>query len=110
MELPNAAHARVDRRKITEYLLCPSHPDGRSKAEFFRHFGFRIEEWAVLADALRKHGKAHPVRSIVDSAFGTRYTIDGDLETPDGRRPRVRTVWLVTSPSLVPRLITAHPA
>jgi len=110
MELPNAAQARVDRAKITDYLLCASHPEGRSKGEFFARFGFRVEEWKVLAEALRKHGRTYSVVTAVDSPFGTRYTIDGVLETPDGRRPRVRTVWIVAKGSCVPRLITAHPA
>jgi len=110
MKLPNAAQARIDREKITDYLLCASHPDGRSKAEFFARFGFRLEEWQVLAEALRKHGQTYPVVTAVDSPFGTRYTIDGVVETPDGRRPRVRTVWMVAKGALIPRLITAHPA
>jgi len=53
MRLPNAEDARVDREKLTDYLLCVSHPDGASKAEFFARLGFRLEDWAALADALR---------------------------------------------------------
>jgi hypothetical protein len=44
VKLPNADQARVEREKITEYLLSTSHPDGRSKAEFFSRFGFRVDE------------------------------------------------------------------
>ena len=40
MKLPYAAKARVERKKIVEYLLSFSHPDGSSKAEFFSRFGF----------------------------------------------------------------------
>lgn len=56
MRLPNAEHACVDREKLTDYLLCVSHPGGGSKAEFFARFGFRVEDWEVLAEALRRHG------------------------------------------------------
>ena len=73
MNLPDAEQAQVERSKITEYLLCAAHPDGASKAEFFNQFGFRAEEWEILADALRRHGVSHPVAKVVDSAFGTRY-------------------------------------
>ena len=72
MKLPYAEHVRVDREKVTDYLLSPSHPDGASKANFF-----------------------------------TRY---GDLEAPDGRRPLVRTVWILAKGSAEPRLVTAYPA
>ena len=36
MALPEAESARVDREKLTGYLLSESHPIGRSKAKFFR--------------------------------------------------------------------------
>jgi hypothetical protein len=108
--LPNAARARVDSRKITEYPLCPTHPDGASKAGFFSKLGFHTEDWMVLAGALRSHGAAHPVVRMVESTFGTRYTVEGPLETPSGRRPSVRTVWVVDQGSDTPRLITAYPA
>jgi len=109
MKLPNAEHVSVDREKLTGYLLCVSHPDGGSKAEFFARFGFRVEDWEVLAEALRRHGAHYEVVNTVDSAYGTRYAVDGPLETPDGRNPLVRTVWIVEKGSAEPRLITAHP-
>lgn len=109
MRLPYAAKARVDRKKIVEYLLSLSHPDGSSKARFFSRFGFRADEWRIFVGALRKHGREHDVSMAVESAHGTRYSIDGPLETPDGRNPEVRTVWILTKRSRAPRLITAHP-
>ena len=110
MKLPHAEHARVDREKITDYLLSPSHPDGASKTAFFTSYGFRAEEWQVFAEALRKHGQTHPVVKVVDSSYGSRYSIDGILEAPDGRRPLVRTVWILGKGSTEPRLVTAYPA
>jgi len=76
---------------------------------FFARFGFRIEEWEVLAQALRRHGAHYEVVNTVDSAYGTRYAVDGPLETPDGRNPLVQTVWIIEKGSAGPRLITAHP-
>ena len=114
MLLPNADQAIVEEAKITEYLLSSDHPDGRGKADFFNRFGFRREAWQVLADALRQHGAAYPVAKSAQSAWGTRYSVDGELNCPDGRRPRIRTVWIVEDLGLgiepVPRLITAYPA
>lgn len=109
MKLPHADQARVEQEKITEYLLSPSHPDGSNKAEFFLQFGFRLENWEVLREALRTHGARHQVVKTVESAYGTRYAVDGTLESPDGRNPLVRTVWLVEKGSSTPRLITAYP-
>jgi hypothetical protein len=54
MKLPNARQVVVDRRKITEYLLNPTHPDNGGKAKFFVELGFGIEKWEVFAQALRE--------------------------------------------------------
>jgi hypothetical protein len=58
---------------------------------------------------LRTHGRDHAIVNVVESEFGTRYTVEGELITPDGRNPRVRTVWMVEKGSDIPRLITAYP-
>ena len=108
MNLPNANNAQVERKKITEYLLCQSHPDGRNKAIFFSQFGFTLDNWELLAESLRKLGVSHNVTKVVESDFGTRYSVDGVLETPDGRNPYVRTVWIIAKHSTKPRLVTAH--
>ena len=109
MKLPYAAKARVERKKVVEYLLSLSHPDGSAKARFFVRFGFTSENWKIFARALRQHGRSHDVRTSTESRYGTRYSVDGSLETPDGRDPNVRTVWLLAKRSKSPRLITAYP-
>lgn len=39
-------------------------------------FGFSIEAWEVLAEALRRHAAEHKVTKIETSPFGTRYVIE----------------------------------
>ncbi len=110
MKLPNADRVIVDQRKVIEYLLSSSHPDGWAKAEFFGAFGFKAENWQVLARALKEHCGKNSVTKVVESEYGTRYTVDGVIETPSGRKPTIRTVWIVGKGKEIPRLITAHPA
>jgi filamentous hemagglutinin len=109
MRLPHAEQAVVPLEKIEDYLLNPGHPIGGSKAAFFRAFGFSREEWRLLAEALREHGRANPVAKAMSDEDGTTYLVEGPLETPFGRRPRLRTVWLVETGKLAPRFITAYP-
>lgn len=109
MKLPNAAKAVVEREKIADYLLNPAHRYGASKARFFTGFGFRIEEWERLADALHEHGRTHDVTKTRETGFGPRYEVEGKLDCPNGRRPRVRTVWQMDKGAVAPRLITAYP-
>ena len=85
------------------------HEVGSAKAKFFSRFGFRLEEWQGLVEALRKQGASYPVVKTVESSYGTRYAVDGPLESPDRRNPMVRTVWLLERGSTTPRLITAYP-
>ena len=108
-KLPYADGAVVNRRKITDYLLSGRHPDGRSKAAFFSGFGFRTTHWRTFAEALRAHGEDGTVTALTQTPYGVRYNVDGVIQTPDGRNPRVRTVWIVASGEDKPRLVTAHP-
>ncbi len=111
MRLPNGERAFVPQTKITDYLLLPEHPDGGSKAEFFRRFGFLTAQWEVLAEALRRHAMTQEVISARTTPHGVSYAVEGPLETPDARNPRVRAVWIVDAwdPAGAPRLITAYP-
>lgn len=59
MELPYSDQLRVDQAKIVDYLLSES--NGRGKATFFFQFGFRLEQWAVLAEAIKVQARGHAV-------------------------------------------------
>jgi len=105
MKLPNAAQAIVEREKIVEYLLNSMHRYGASKAAFFTRFGFRADNWELLAEAFREHGRVYDMARQWETGFGPRNEVDGELRTPDGRSPRVRTVWQVDKGQIAPRLI-----
>jgi hypothetical protein len=109
VKLPNADLAVVEQEKVCGYLLNAEHRYGASKAKFFAEFGFTLESWEVLAEALREHGRRHEVSNEKETGFGPRYQVDGELATPDGRHPRVRTVWQIDHGETAPRLITAYP-
>ena len=109
MNLPNGDKLLIEREKVADYLLNPSHRYGASKARFFTEFGFRREAWEGLAEALREHGRTHDVARVVETEFGPRYTVEGELTTPSGRRPRVRSVWQHDEGAIAPRLISAYP-
>ncbi len=109
MMLPNAHLALVERAKVTEYLLNTEHRYGASKARFFAEFGFELQAWEVLADALLEHGHHYEVSKIRQTLWGPRYEVNGELNTPDRRRPRIRTVWQLDDGEIAPRLITAYP-
>lgn len=109
MKLPHAEEAIASEDKLTTYLLDEAHQEGRGKALFFQHFGFSVAQWKVLAQALLDHARTYNIAKAERTRFGTRYVVEGYLDTPVGRRPMVRTVWFVRRGETAPRLVTAYP-
>src|SRR5438552_16299705 len=109
MKLPDAEKAVNQQAKIVGYLLNPAHRYGASKARFFAQFGCLVEEWQLLALALRDHWQQNEVSKTRETGFGPRYEVESELAAPDGRRPRIRTVWPIDTGQIVPRLISPYP-
>ena len=107
--LPNALHARIDPRKLHEYLLSENHPIGRHKAKTLRALGFRREHWSKLAPALKLVALSGSVESRTVIEYGTLYLVSGVLIGPSGMGARFRAVWIVPTGELAPRLVTAYP-
>ena len=110
MHLPNAESAIVDERKVRGYLLNRSHPDGAYKAAYFEGYGFSAEEWMGFAAALQKHAHTSELVDVSESLYGTRYVVEGKLQTDCGKHPRIKSVWIIEKTGGLPRLITAYPA
>ena len=101
---------RIDRSKIDEYLLHPT--TSRGKAAFFQSYGFTLDRWEDLRDALMVHAASCPVAETVVTPYGSRYLVRGGLRTPSGRDPMplVCSVWQADNGDVGARLITAFPA
>ena len=109
MKLPKAELALVEQQKVTKYLLNREHPDNGGKADFFIDLGFSAEAWETLAQALRLLAVNSPVTRSMESLHGKKYIVEGEIETPIGKTPMVRTVWIVDSGETIARLVTAYP-
>ena len=109
MKLPNLDRAIVRTEKISDYLLSTVHPAGRHKARFFGLFGFSRNAPEALTQSLIDHARSNEVSAVDRTAFGTRYTIDGTVVSPDGRNPRLRVIWFIESGSDTPYFVTAYP-
>ena len=107
--LPHVDRAVVPQTKIVNYLLSARHSGGRAKARFLESFGFRVQNWHALRDAIIAHATANEITASHQTRFGTRYEIDGPLPAPDGRAPMVRVLWFVQSEENVPRVVTLVP-
>ena len=99
----------VSRTKVTRYLLAPDHPDGGSKARFFLGRGYRTARPERLVDDLLAIARTGTVAETLWTPHGIKYIVDGTVETPDGSRVRLRTVWVVEAMKPRPRFVTAYP-
>ncbi|MGC8783608.1 MAG: DUF6883 domain-containing protein [Armatimonadota bacterium] len=107
--LPDAEKAYVPKGKIEAYLLSPTHAVGRTKAAFFAAVGFSASNPNELKRALLSIAQQGEVTYWVATEYGTKYVVDGWLQTPTGRQVAVRTVWIVEWGQSAPRLVTAYP-
>jgi hypothetical protein len=103
------ARCEIDPAKIIKYLLDLSSADGAGKARFFISRGFSLESWELLADALKKHAASNPASVAGSNPWGTKYEIEGLIDTPNGKTAFVRAIWQVEGDN-PPRLVTAYPA
>jgi hypothetical protein len=92
MKLPGADKTIVEREKITDYLLNAEHPDNGGKAAFFLGLGFSRDDWQLLAAAFRKLAANHHITKMMASAHGTKYIVDGRIESPSEKVSLLRTV------------------
>lgn len=109
MKLPNADSAIVAREKIVDYLLNHQHPDGAGKARLFDAVGFTAGQWHELADALKDLAKRSPTCRRMDSTHGSKYIVEGSIESPSNQVVNIRSVWIIDCGKQVPRLVTAYP-
>jgi hypothetical protein len=109
MKLPNADKAYVPPRKLLDYLLSPSHPVGGSKARFFRSAGFDDSNVSTLEHGLIDIARSEEVTEVEQTTHGTKYAVEGLLQTPAGGPKRIRTLWIIEAGGDSPRFVTAYP-
>ncbi|HEY2825921.1 MAG TPA: hypothetical protein VGI83_10280, partial [Gemmatimonadales bacterium] len=63
----------------------------------------------TLAKALRAIARQGTVRQRVTTAHGVQYIVDGWVRDDRGVAVPLRTVWIVNSGEVIPRLVTAFP-
>jgi hypothetical protein len=109
MKLPNPGSIIIEREKVADYLLSPAHPDNGGKAVFFLSQGFNQDDWQNLALALRRLAETTEITKSVETSHGCKYIVEGRIETPVGKSPTVRTIWIVDRGADAPRLVSAYP-
>jgi hypothetical protein len=68
-----------------------------------------LESWEELASALLDHARQYEVVEIVPTPFGRNFVVEGPLTAPDGRSPKVRSIWFIARNAETASLATAYP-
>jgi hypothetical protein len=108
--LPNAPRARIDPRKLRDYVLNPKHETGKYKAAFFAQMGYTVENWKKLEEDIRSQHLPQSVETGQESPFGQKFTITAPLKGPEGETRQVTTVWILRPGRSLPELVTVEPA
>lgn len=109
MKLPNSNNAYIPLAKIHEYLLSETHIVGKSKAKFFRAVGFNKSNAKLLKKELLTVAQTENIKESIEFSYGTKYIVEGFLNTPNRTSIKIRTVWIVETGENVPRFVTAYP-
>ena len=109
VKLPGSHLAVVEKEKILDYILNETHPDNGGKAAFFFEIGFTRDDWQNMLIALQRLALTAKVSGKIDSQHGIKYILDGRITSPSGKKPVVRSIWIVDRDQSTPRLVTVYP-
>jgi hypothetical protein len=120
-EAPTAdwfASGAIDRRKFDEFLLCPTHEDGKGKLRKWKSaFGIGEGDSELLERLIRKQVlRAEIVEKLPEpyppdpERFVRSFTLTiPDFEGPNGNIANVETAWALAPDEDVPHFVTGYP-
>ena len=92
---------------------CAAIAIGAGNPMFLAESGRDVEKPVLamreFAAALRQLALNSAVSQNMETVHGKKYIIDGTVDTPIGKSPVVRTVWIIDKGEDAPRLVTAYP-
>ncbi len=109
MRLPNWESAYVPEPKLSQYLLSETHTTGKWKALLLSDLGYDVNNIERLKQDLLTIANTRDVTGTVVSEYGTKYIIEGLLQSPSGNVLMMRTVWMIGIGESRPRFVTAYP-
>ncbi len=106
MKLPNGERATIG-AKLEDYVLNPSHWEGRHKARVFESvLGITLNNRDALRDAILAAAEnSDEAQAIGDNGHGMVYLLRFPLTTAHGTA-MILTVWIILQGEDFPRLVT----
>lgn len=95
--------------KLRDYILSPTHSEGRAKAAYLAMLGYAQNDWKQLETDLRQQVLSREAQPGKHSPYGEKYEIVAPLTGPNGKTALVRTIWIILHGETAPRLVTLIP-
>lgn len=106
MQLPNAAEAFIDYRKLIAYCLSFEHEEGKHKARVFASaLGITADNFFVLKEAIKEAVLSEDAIVFKKLASGTLYQLDFKMVYQDCS-VSIRSGWIILNHEDFPRLTT----
>lgn len=99
----------IEAKKLRDYLLDPTHPEGSTKARYLSEIGYNQENYHTLEVDLRNQHLTCDVQPGQVSIYGVKYEIVAPLVGPNGKKRIIRSVWMIRKGDTFSRLITLIP-
>ena len=107
---PPRNNAYIATSKLTGYLLNRNGTiDAKGKAKFLYGYGFTVNNWQQLEDALFVHLEHSALIETELTDYGIKYRFYGNLPTPDNRNPLILTIWQLDNGTDRLRFVTLVP-
>jgi len=95
--------------KLIDYILNPNHYEGSSKAKFLSELGYDQSNWQVLEKDLREQFLSLDTIPGKSSSYGDKFEIIGDIIGPNGKRRKIKSIWMIRKGEKVARFVTLIP-
>jgi hypothetical protein len=112
MKLPNAERAVIDIRKLRDYSLSPTHPEGKHKARvFLEKLGLTANDAERLRELIVEAILKSEAKEQEPSSYGQRFVVDFQVQWEQQlvvTLVTVRTAWIVRDGEDFPRLTSCY--
>lgn len=96
-QLPDCEKARIEDAKLYKYLLNTEHPEGKSKARFYKLVGYTIDKGEQLRVDLLTLACSGSVTNELPNRVGRKYVVVGTVNAPNGKSYKILSVWAAES-------------
>lgn len=98
---------QIAQRKLTHYLLVFRDKD--DKSNYLALAGYTLENWLVLEQDLMKLAQLDVAIYEGEDVYGPSFSLTGELQGPNERLLRVKTIWKRDIDENITKFITLYP-